>query len=507
MNEIEQIKNKLWDEWWRLTSGKLYHIKTKEWLKIPFIPKPAQLDLLEDVINNWVKRNIILKARQLWFTTLISIYLLDKALFFKNKNIWFVAQDMDNAEKIFQDKIIFAFNNLPEWLKTHYELERNRTREIRFKNNGSSIMVDTSFRWWTYQYIHISEFGKICNLYPIKAKEIITGTLNTVWKDGTIFIESTAEWNSWYFFEMCKTAQEKNPKHMTKLDYKFRFYPWYNEKEYILDDDIPIPQELDNYFNTLSVELNKKFNHNQKVWYYKMLESQWDDMKREYPSIPKEAFDMAIKWAYYEKELTTARNQNRIWKIEYNPALDVHTAWDLWWAGWWDDTAIWFYQIYGKEIRIIDYWEWNWYSMVEIINQIINKKWYTYWKHYAPHDIKVHEYSSWSTRLNTAKENWLTFKVLPKLTISDWINKVREIFSRCRFDEMKCKRWIDMLSKYQRQYDEKNGVFRDKPLHNDASNWADAFRYLAVWIKEEQPEKKKEKRQYFNPILWEMVRI
>jgi hypothetical protein len=55
-------------------------------------------------------------------------------------------------------------------------------------------------------------------------------------------------------------------------------------------------------------------------------------MKREYPSTPKEAFELSVEWAYYEKELWLARRQWRIWKVDYDPILPVHTIWDLWWA-------------------------------------------------------------------------------------------------------------------------------------------------------------------------------
>ena len=64
-------------------------------------------------------------------------------------------------------------------------------------------------------------------------------------------------------------------------------------------------------------------------WYQKKLEEQKDDMQREYPSYPKEAFDLAIKGAYYERELSLARTQNRVTKVLYDTRLPVHTHWDI----------------------------------------------------------------------------------------------------------------------------------------------------------------------------------
>jgi len=101
-------------------------------------------------------------------------------------------------------------------------------------------------------------------------------------------------------------------------------------------------------------------------------------MKREYPSTPKEAFELAVEGAYYDKELSLARTQGRIGKVPYDPNLLVHTAWDLGGAGGGDNTAIWFFQLYNNEIRLIDNFEGNGMSMVQIINYEVQPKPYKY---------------------------------------------------------------------------------------------------------------------------------
>ena len=207
-------------------------------------------------------------------------------------------------------------------------------------------------------------------------------------------------------------------------------------------------------------------------------------MIREYPSFPKEAFDLAIKGAYYERELGLCRSQRRIGQIPYDTRLNVRTHWDLGWAGWWDETAIWFYQIYGKEVRLIDYWEWSGYSMLEIINTVVKSKPYQYERHYFPHDAEVHEYTTGNTRIQIAREHLWMCEIVPKTSVSDGINAAREMFPNCFFDEAKCITGITRLWQYQREYDDKNGRFKDKPLHNQASNCSDAFRYLSVTYKQ-----------------------
>ena len=487
--EEKQLLELLSNKEWRLFSWKLYYIKDKFWKRIPFIPNEAQTYYFK----NRHTKNIILKARQLGFSTFIDIDKLDDFLFTSYSSYWVIAQDIDTAKLIFNDKIKFAFDNLPEWLKQNFKLNTDRKWELKSENNQNSIMVDTSFRWWTLQWLHISEYWKICNKYPEKAREIQTWALNTVAPTSKVDIESTAEWNSWYFFDMTMKSMELEEqwKELTDMDYKFFFFPWFLDKTYILETWDEIRQETKEYFNKVKQDSyiqrtypNIEFSISQMRWYQKKQEEQKEDMQREYPSYPKEAFDLAIKWAYYEKELSTARLQNRVWKVFYDNRLPVYTVWDLWWAWWWDETAIWFYQILWKEVRLIDYWEWSGYWLTEIATTIVNPRYNNYDTHYLPHDASVTEYSTWVARVQTAREilNWRV-DIVVKLSISDWINAVRDMFPNCYFNEDTCFTWLSRLAWYRREYDDKNGIFRDKPYHDINSNWADSFRYLAITYK------------------------
>lgn len=483
MSELETIKTYLSDERWRLFSWKLYYIKDKHGNKIPFIPNKFQ----EDFYNNRHTKNIILKARQLWFSTLIDIMELDKVLFSSYTSCGIIADDRDSAELIFKDKVKFAYDNLPDWLRTNYKPKTDRKGELVFENNSCSISVDTSFRGGTLQSLHISEYWKICNKYPEKAREIQTGALNTVAPTSEVYIESTAEWNSGYFYDMCQRAMELKEmwKNLTSMDYKFFFYPWFIDPNYELDDDFPITSETLEYFDTVKSNEYIQENYPSDIfterklrWWQKKKEEQKDDMTREYPSFPKEAFDLAIKWSYYEKELSMAREQKRVCSLPYDSRLPVNTVWDLWGAGGWDETAIWFFQVYWKEIRWIDYLECTGRWLTEIAMSIVNPRYQNYDTHYMPHDIGVTEYSTWTTRLETARKSLNgRIEIVEKLEISDGINAVREMFPNCYFDEAKCSLGLSRLAGYRREFDDKNGIFRDKPKHDINSNGADSFRY------------------------------
>lgn len=82
MSEVQKLKEKLSDQRWRLTSGKIYKIKNKDGKIIPFTPNKYQLHWLD----NKHKKNIILKARQLGFSTMIQIYIFDCILFYNYKS-------------------------------------------------------------------------------------------------------------------------------------------------------------------------------------------------------------------------------------------------------------------------------------------------------------------------------------------------------------------------------------------------------------------------------------
>lgn len=489
MTELEIIKQKLSDRTWRLFSWKIYSIKDKYGHKIPFIPNDHQ----KNYYHNRAKKNIVLKARQLWFSTMIDIMALDLVLFGSYKSAGIIADDRDSAELIFREKIKFAYDNLPEWLSSNFQVKTDRKGELVFESNHCAISVDTSFRWWTLQTLHISEYGKICNKYPEKAREIQTGALNTVAPTSEVDIESTAEGNSWYFYEMCMRSMELEEqwKELTDMDYKFHFYPWFVDPTYELYSWEAIRQETIAYFDTIKNDpyILKKypgyiFSEAKMRWYQKKQEEQKDDMQREYPSYPKEAFDLAIKWSYYEKELSLARTQWRVGNVMYDQRLPVRTHWDLGGAWWWDETAIWFYQILNREVRLIDYWEGSGYGLTEIAMTIVNPRYDKYETHYLPHDADVTEYSTGTTRLETARQVLNgKVEVVAKLSISDGINSVRDMFPNCYFDESKCFLWLSRLSGYRREYDEKNGIFRDKPKHDINSNGADWFRYLWVTYK------------------------
>jgi hypothetical protein len=286
------IVTKLSNPWWRLNN--LYKIENEKGELVTFRLRPAQRALFESMHY----RNIILKARQLGFSTAIDIYLLDQALFNKNLKCGIIAQDKSAAGEIFRTKIAIPFDNLPGWLRADFKITERRSGAnggyILFAH-GSSIQVATSFRSGTVQRLHISEHGKICAKYPAKAKEVRTGTLNAI-HDGCIaFIESTAEGVGGDFHEMSTRSMELGQSgiELTTQDWKFHFFAWWQDPKYVAQvpaAGLRLSKYHREYFAGVELAMQITLTAEQRQWYINKEIEQRDEMKQEFPSTPLEAF-------------------------------------------------------------------------------------------------------------------------------------------------------------------------------------------------------------------------
>lgn len=191
------------------------------------------------------------------------------------------------------------------------------------------------------------------------------------------------------------------------------------------------------------------------------------------------SFTVPIAGAYYASHLMRAESEGRITNIPIEPTIPIDTYWDL---GIDDSTTIWFVQPVGQELRVIDYYE-NSGEGLAFYAKVLQDKGYLYGKHTAPHDIEVRELGSGRSRLETARNLGLNFRVAPKLSIEDGIEAGRNILARCWFDNVRCHKGLNALKSYHKEWDEKNKVYRPHPEHDWSSHGADAFRTFAVGFK------------------------
>ncbi len=469
------------DQRWRLNN--LYWITDKTGTRIPFRLNWAQAELFDDLHY----LNLILKARQLGFTTFIQLYILDTCVFHRDTRAGVIAHTLDDAKAIFRDKVKFPYDNLPESIRAQAPIVKDNETTLELANN-SLIRVGTSLRGGTNQYLHISEFGKICAKYPERAREIITGALNTIEAGQIAWIESTAEGQEGRFYELCQAAETKKRMgaNLTTLDWKFLFYPWWREPSYELDPEwVVITPQLEKYFEGLLFQ-GIKLNDRQKAWYAKKLETQEEDMKREYPSTPKEAFEASVEGAYYSAQMAKAESEGRICRVPHEPALQVETWWDI---GHDDSTAIWFIQKTGREYRAIDYYENSGEGLPHYVQHLRSKP-YTYSRHVFPHDLGVTEWATGKSRVETAGSLGLKpIDIAAKLEIADGVEACRNLIPRMWFDEAKCAQGIKCLKNYHKEWDEDHAVWLPRPRHDWSSHGADAYRTGAVSSDDRGPKK------------------
>lgn len=191
------------------------------------------------------------------------------------------------------------------------------------------------------------------------------------------------------------------------------------------------------------------------------------------------SFSAGLPGAYYAKVIDRLEADGRITAVPYNPQAQVHTAWDL---GRNDQTAIWFVQRYGTGWAVIDY----------IVNTSVGIDWYVkevrakpynYGEHLMPHDAENEQLVSATGSIQqTAEGMGLTgIRIVPRTSsVANDINEVRQILPLCWFDKEKTTKGVDALRAYRRIWDEKLRAYRDTPLHDWASDPADAFRTFAI---------------------------
>jgi hypothetical protein len=197
------------------------------------------------------------------------------------------------------------------------------------------------------------------------------------------------------------------------------------------------------------------------------------------------SFDAPLIGSYYGDIMAKMLEDKQITRVPYDPTAPVITAWDL---GISDAMVVWFAQRVGREIRIIDYYRSSGKGM-DHYAKVLHEKPYAYSEHLAPHDVKQREIGTGKSVLDQAAQLGLRMRVVPKVPVQDGILAVRALLPRCYIDEERCAHGIEALRSYTKEViDEEQGpnretVYRDTPLHNWASDPADAFRTLAVGLR------------------------
>lgn len=487
----EELERCLADPEWRLFSGCLYKIMVKgddkdgeegDTFSLPFKPNRAQKRFIKRLWH----RNLILKARQLGFTTLIAILWLDHALFNADQRCGIIAQDREAAEAIFRDKVKYAYQNLPEEIRERFPLARDSATELLFAHNNSSVRVATSMRSGTIHRLHISEFGKICAKYPDKAKEVMTGSIPAVPTTGILVIESTAEGANGEFYDLCTRAESLHHAHqkLTPRDYRFHFYAWWQEPNYRMDASaVVIPDKLHEYFDEIEVAMDTKLDMEQRAWYAATQLADFagreERMWQEYPSTPQEAFQQSTEGHYLTKAMAELTKRGGITNV---PVLDlpVHTFWDI---GNSDGCAIWFAQQLRGEDRFINYYEEHDEDLKHYVRYLQGVG-YVFGRHYLPHDAdhkRLGDTNKSTKQMLQALMPGQKFVIVPRVTqLMTGVNTLRKHMRGAWFDKEACAFGLERLRGYRKKYSQALTKFLDEPdKSNGCTEGSDALRQWA----------------------------
>ena len=191
------------------------------------------------------------------------------------------------------------------------------------------------------------------------------------------------------------------------------------------------------------------------------------------------SFTAATLGAFYGREMAAIRSEGRIDPTLTAIDAPVHRAWDL---GVRDDTSIWFWQIVGGQVFILDFYSASGVGLDHYRDKIEEIHKAHGWAHgtdWVPHDAKVKEWGTGRTRVETMQGFGLKPQLVPMAGLLDGINAVRRTLPLCVFHP-RAEAGLAALEQYRREWDDDKKTFKANPLHDFTSHLADAFRYLAM---------------------------
>lgn len=234
----------------------------------------------------------------------------------------------------------------------------------------------------------------------------------------------------------------------------------------------------------------KKITWRDNPWFPKVLRDEKDHMQATDPDAYLTVWEghcrQTLDGAIFAKEIRVATEENRITKVPYDRSKPVHTFWDL---GRRDYTAIWFAQVVGFEFRILSFYQNRGLDLQPYLMELRARN-YLYGECWLPHDAENELLASRRTIKQQMEDAGFTVKITPKISVADGINAARTIFANSWFDADGCADGLNSLRRYRYGVDDR-GQYTRLPLHDPdgASDGADAFRYLAISLRERKAQK------------------
>jgi phage terminase large subunit len=247
--------------------------------------------------------------------------------------------------------------------------------------------------------------------------------------------------------------------------------------------------------------ITMKVNWSDNPWFPETLKLEKDALKirdeEAYNQVWEGLCRQTVDGAIFAKEMQQAEKEGRICRVPYDATKPVHAVFDL---GWSDSTAIWFLQFVGMETRLIRYIE-DSQKTISYYLATMQTFGYVYDTIWLPHDAENKTLAAAGRTIDDiVRAAGYKTRIMPRVPVLDSINAARTIFPTCYFDREHTADGLACLRHYRYEVDPDTGQFSRNPLHDHYSHGADAFRYIALMIKE--PVKTKKSAQIANVGSW-----
>lgn len=230
-----------------------------------------------------------------------------------------------------------------------------------------------------------------------------------------------------------------------------------------------------------------KIDWRDNPWFPDTLRKEKDALKARDPDAYENVWEgkcrSAVEGAIYAKEIAQVYQDRRFRPVPYDPVLPVHTVWDL---GWADAMAVGMVQRAASEVRLIDYIETSHTTYADIVADLETRK-YRWGHDFLPHDGKAKNPQTGKSAIETLQQLGRSVREVPDIGIEEGIRAARQFFSRVYFDEVRTVRLVHCLKRYRRTINQTTNL-PGAPLHDEYSNGADMFRYVAVCVDQMAPD-------------------
>jgi len=188
---------------------------------------------------------------------------------------------------------------------------------------------------------------------------------------------------------------------------------------------------------------------------------------------------------YFAHAVKNIRETNRIVSNLLIPDANVYSAFDI---GINDCTAIVLFQV--KRVNsyfrphIIGYLEANNRDLAYYVTEIRRfcaRYNLVFRDHFVPHDGQKRDFNTGKNTIDFMMEMGESAFIVPRPTSKEnAIEAMRRKLYLCEFNKENTQRLIDCLSDYGKEFDDKMGTYKNRPLHNWSSHGVDAFQTMTL---------------------------